>query len=55
MRSAFGYFFSLGSVFFFSWSSKKQDEIAQSTAEAEYVVAAGSINQALWLRKLMTD
>ena len=54
MRSTSGYFFSLGSGFF-SWSSKKQDVIAQSTAEAEYVAAAGAVNQALWLRKLLAD
>ena len=39
----------------FCWSSKKQEIIAQSTAEAEYVSVAAAVNQALWLRKLMTD
>nr|GMD27084.1 Copia protein [Ipomoea batatas] len=38
-----------------SWSSTKQDVVAQSTAEAEYVAAALVVNQALWLRKLMDD
>jgi hypothetical protein len=32
--------------------SKKQEIIAQSTAEAEYVAAA---NQALWLRQMLAD
>ncbi len=27
--------------------------MAQSTAEAEFVVAAATVNQAIWLRKLM--
>ena len=40
---------------FFSWRSKKQDVIAQSTAEAEYVAAVAVANQAIWLRKLMAD
>lgn len=54
MKSTTGYLFSLGSGCF-SWSSKKQEIVAQSTAEAEYVAAAAAVNQALWLRKLMTD
>nr|GLL27425.1 hypothetical protein VITISV_013542 [Ipomoea trifida] len=54
MRSTSGYFFSFGSGCF-SWSSTKQDVVAQSTAEAEYVAAALAVNQALWLRKLMAD
>ena len=54
MRSTSGYVFSFGSGCF-SWSSKKQDVVAQSTAEAEYVAAAGAVNQALWLRKLLED
>ena len=52
MRSTSGYCFSFGSAIF-SWCSKKQEVIAQSTAEAEYVTAA--VNQALWIRKLMVD
>nr|GMD22252.1 Copia protein [Ipomoea batatas] len=32
-----------------SWSSTKQDVVAQSTAEAEYVAVALVVNQALWL------
>ena len=35
--------------------SKKQEVISQSTVEAEYVVAAATVNQALWIRKLMAD
>ena len=39
----------------FSWSSKKQDVIAQSTAEAEYVAANATVNQAIWIRKILAD
>ncbi|XP_071916242.1 uncharacterized mitochondrial protein AtMg00810-like [Coffea arabica] len=54
MRSTSGYCFTFGSGIF-SWCSKKQDVIAQSTAEAEYVAAAAAVNQSLWIRKLMTN
>ena len=53
MRSTLGYCFSFGSAIF-SWCSKKQ-VIAQSTAEAEYVVVVAIVNQALWIKKLMAD
>ncbi|XP_075080568.1 secreted RxLR effector protein 161-like [Nicotiana tabacum] len=54
MRSTSGYCFSFGSGAF-SWCSKKQDVVAQSTAEAEYIAATSAVNQALWVRKLLTD
>ncbi|GKU91768.1 hypothetical protein SLEP1_g5591 [Rubroshorea leprosula] len=38
-----------------SWSSKKQDSVAKSTAEAEYIVASLASDQAVWFRKLMND
>ncbi|XP_052193894.1 uncharacterized mitochondrial protein AtMg00810-like [Diospyros lotus] len=43
MRSTTGYCFSFGSGMF-SWCSKKQDVVAQSTAEAEYVAATSAVN-----------
>ncbi|XP_059592560.1 uncharacterized mitochondrial protein AtMg00810-like [Vitis vinifera] len=54
MRSTSGYCFSF-ILLFFSWCSKKQEVIAQSTAETEYVAAVAAVNQALWIRKLMAD
>ncbi|KAL4367377.1 hypothetical protein GQ457_05G016620 [Hibiscus cannabinus] len=54
MRSTSSYFFSIGSGMI-CWSSKKQETVAQSTAEAEYVVAAHAVNQCIWLRKLLLD
>ncbi|KAF2291663.1 hypothetical protein GH714_027969 [Hevea brasiliensis] len=53
-KSTLGYAFSLGSGIF-PWNSKKQDIVAQSTAEAEYVAVASVANQAIWLRKVITD
>ena len=39
----------------FSWNSKKQETVAQSTAEAEFVAATAAVNQALWLKKILID
>ena len=54
MRSTSGYYFSFGSGVS-SWCSKKQEVVAQSTAEAEYVAAVAAMNQALWIKKIMTN
>ncbi|PKI40673.1 hypothetical protein CRG98_038928 [Punica granatum] len=54
MRSTSGFCFTLGSGCF-SWSSKKQEVVAQSTAEAEFMAATTAANQAIWLRKLLMD
>lgn len=50
MRSTSGYCFNFGSGIFL-WYSKKQEVIAQSTVEAEYLPACAVVNQALWLEK----
>ena len=39
----------------FSWNSKKQEIVAQPTAEAEYIAAEASVNQAIWLRKILVE
>lgn len=54
MRSTSRYFFSFGSTVLF-WSLKKQSTIAQSTAKAEYIAVATRVNQAIWLRKLLSN
>jgi transposase InsO family protein len=54
MKSTSGYAFSLGSGFF-SWASKKQATVAQSTAEAEYIAAAEATSQAIWLRRILEE
>jgi len=38
-----------------SWTSKRQSTVATSTAEAEYVAAAMATEEALWLRKLLSE
>lgn len=36
----------------FSWTSKKHQSVAQSSAEVEYVSATLATSQALWLRSI---
>ena len=38
-----------------SWSSKKQNCISLSTAEAEYVAAASACTQLLWMRQTLKE
>nr|XP_016478508.1 PREDICTED: uncharacterized mitochondrial protein AtMg00810-like [Nicotiana tabacum] len=51
-KSTSSYAFYLRSSVF-SWSSKKQQVIALSTAEAEYMTTTSSAAQALWLRRML--
>ncbi|KAI5336669.1 hypothetical protein L3X38_015937 [Prunus dulcis] len=53
-RITSGYAFTLGSGMF-SWASIKQNTVALSTAEAEYVSAAEATSQAKWLRFVLED
>jgi hypothetical protein len=38
-----------------SWSSKKQNYVALSTAEAEYVAAGACCAQLLWMKQTLND
>ena len=38
-----------------SWSSKKQNCVSTSTAEAEYIAAASCCSQVLWMRTQLKD
>ncbi|XP_048234366.1 secreted RxLR effector protein 161-like [Ricinus communis] len=53
-KSTTGYIFLFGNGAF-SWNSKKQDVVAQSSTEAEYIAAATTVNQALWINKILVD
>ena len=53
-RSTSGYAFGFGSGVF-SWASLKQNTVALSTAEAEYVSASEATTQAIWLRDVLND
>jgi hypothetical protein len=51
-KSTLGCFFSIGSGTI-SWFSKKQELVALSSVEAEYMAASLATCEALWLRKLL--
>jgi hypothetical protein len=38
-----------------SWASKKQNSVALSTVEAEYIVAGHCCAQLLWMRQILRD
>ena len=54
MKSTSDYVFTLGSGAI-CWNAKKQEVVAQSTAEAEYISMAAAANQAIWLNKILAD
>eukprot|EP00253_Pinus_taeda_P029456 PITA_29456 len=53
-RSIIGYAFSIGSGVI-TWSSKKQNTVSLSFAEAEYQAMCSATCQAVWLRRLLLD
>ena len=54
MKSTSGYVFTIGSGVI-CWNSRKQEVMAQSTAEVEYISLVAAVNQGIWLRKLLAD
>ena len=53
-KSVSGYLYQLGERSI-SWGSKKQDTVARSSTEAEYIAAAHAVGEGLWLRNLMHE
>ena len=53
-KSQSGYVFTLngGAV---SWKSSKQETIADSTTESEYIVASKAAKEAVWIKKFITE
>ncbi|KAJ9538930.1 hypothetical protein OSB04_031663 [Centaurea solstitialis] len=53
-RSQSGYVFTLngGAI---SWKSSKQDTIADSTTEAEYIATSDAAKEAVWLKNFLSD
>jgi len=53
-KSTSGYLFTLKGASI-SWMSKKQDTVALSSTEAEYIATTHAAKEALWLRGLLHD
>ena len=53
-KSTFGYCFIVGSGMI-SWCSGKQNSVALSLAEVEYMAASTAMCEAIWLRKLLVS
>ena len=53
-NSTSGYVFNLGSGAI-AWSSKKQQIVTLSSAEAEYVAATSAACQSVWMRRILSD
>ena len=53
-KSTFGMTHFLGSLLI-SWGTKKQNSVALSTAEAEYVAAVACCSQFLWIKQHLKD
>ncbi|XP_021288354.1 uncharacterized protein LOC110419580 [Herrania umbratica] len=53
-KSTSGFVFSFGNGVF-PWNSKKQEVVAQSTTDVEYISVAMATNHAVWLRKTLLD
>ena len=53
-RSTSGHIICLGTSPV-SWRSKRQQTVATSTAESEYIAATEAIKELLWIRKLLLD
>lgn len=53
-RSTSGYTFYIGKALV-SWSSRRQSTVARSSTEAEYVALSSASQEAIWLRRLMSD
>jgi hypothetical protein len=53
-KSTTGYIFLLGGTAI-SWSSKKQNSVALSSTEAEYMAACAAVQEAIYLRTLLLD
>ena len=53
-KSTSGYVFYLGNCVI-SWSSKKQQGVALSTAEAEYMALTNGAGHAVWVRRMLEE
>jgi len=54
LRSTMGYCFSIGGAVF-TWSSRRQKTISNSSCEAEYIALSEASREALWLRQFLRE
>jgi hypothetical protein len=52
--SVYGYAFMLNDAAV-HWASRKQNKVAKNTADAEFVAASKTTDEALWMNKLLAD
>lgn len=52
-KSTSGYLFKLFESYVICWNSKKQNSIAVSSTEAEYIALFEAVREALWLNSLI--
>ncbi|WP_248788860.1 Ty1/Copia family ribonuclease HI, partial [Escherichia coli] len=53
-RSQSGYVFCIGGGAV-SWKSSKQETVADSTTESEYIAASDAVKEAVWIKKFITE
>jgi hypothetical protein len=53
-KSQSGYVFTIN-VGVVSWKSSKQETVADSTTEAEYIVASEAAKEGVWIRKFLSE
>ena len=51
-QSGFVFCFNGGAV---SWKSSKQETVADSTTESEYIAASDTAKEAVWIKKFVTE
>jgi hypothetical protein len=54
LKSQSGYVFTVNSGAV-SWKSSKQDTVAASTTEAEYIAASEAAKEGVWIRKFLSE
>ncbi|WP_248791978.1 Ty1/Copia family ribonuclease HI, partial [Escherichia coli] len=53
-RSQSGYVFCIGGGAV-SWKSSKQETVADSTTESEYIATSDAAKEAIWIKKFITE
>ena len=54
-KSTSGYLYKLFTTCTITWNTRKQQTVAVSTTEAEYIALFESVKEAMWLKSLLTS